>query len=59
MSKVTVAGYARVSTSAQSLDPMLDDLKLAGCTKFYKDVASGAQKNRPELAFGIGGAEGG
>ena len=50
MSKVTVAGYARVSTLEQSLNPQLDELKKAGCTRLYKDVASGAKEYRPDLA---------
>jgi len=41
-------GYARVSTTGQSLDIQLD--KLAGCDKIYKEKASAATTNgRPEL----------
>lgn len=42
-------GYARVSTRDQSLDLQLDALHKAGCEKIYKETASGAMKERPEL----------
>ena len=41
-------GYARVSTTGQSLDIQLE--KLTGCDKIYKEKVSAASKNgRPEL----------
>lgn len=41
-------GYARVSTTGQSLDIQLE--KLAGCNRIYKEKASAASTNgRPEL----------
>lgn len=43
-------GYARVSTSDQSTDLQTDALTRAGCDRVFIDVASGARKDRPELA---------
>ena len=42
-------GYARVSTYGQTLDAQLDQLRGAGCTKIYREKASGAQPTRREL----------
>jgi DNA invertase Pin-like site-specific DNA recombinase len=43
-------GYARVSTTDQSLSLQTDALKQAGCEKLYHDQISGASANRPGLA---------
>jgi DNA invertase Pin-like site-specific DNA recombinase len=42
-------GYARVSTSGQTLDAQPAQLRKAGCTKIYREKASGAQPSRREL----------
>ncbi|MDR6739124.1 DNA invertase Pin-like site-specific DNA recombinase [Herbaspirillum sp. 1173] len=46
---MAVIGYARVSTSEQSLDLQLDSLRLAGASEIYEEKASGKSANRPEL----------
>jgi len=42
-------GYARVSTYGQTLDAQLDQLRAEGCTKVYREKASGARADRREL----------
>jgi DNA invertase Pin-like site-specific DNA recombinase len=42
-------GYARVSTLDQHLDLQLRTLKKAGCTKIWREKASGLSRQRPEL----------
>jgi DNA invertase Pin-like site-specific DNA recombinase len=43
-------GYARVSTIDQNPALQIDALKSAGCEKIFVEQASGAQRERPELA---------
>jgi DNA invertase Pin-like site-specific DNA recombinase len=43
-------GYARVSTEDQNLDIQLQKLKEAGCRRIFQEKASGARRERPELA---------
>ena len=42
-------GYARISTSDQSLSIQLDALKNANCDLIHKEIASGAKTERPVL----------
>src|SRR5438270_6446061 len=42
-------GYARVSTSGQTLDAQLEQLRGAGCTKIYREKVTGAHNDRREL----------
>src|SRR3954454_2207534 len=44
-----LVGYARVSTSEQTLDLQHDALSSAGCIKIFTDTASGAQTEREGL----------
>ncbi|GLQ90647.1 recombinase family protein [Dyella flagellata] len=47
---VTTVGYARVSSTGQSLDVQLDKLNAYGCTKVFAEKRSGRQADsRPEL----------
>lgn len=46
----TIVGYARVSSTGQSLDVQFDKLKVYGCTKVFAEKRSGRQADsRPEL----------
>src|SRR3954467_14990944 len=48
-----LVGYARVSTTDQTLDLQHDALTKAGCTKIFTDTASGAQTEREGLTEAI------
>src|SRR4249919_2660605 len=43
-------GYARVSTRDQDLAAQDAELRATGCAKVFKEKASGAKTDRPELA---------
>lgn len=43
-------GYARVSTLDQNPALQIDALQAAGCERIFVEQASGAQRDRPELA---------
>ena len=43
-------GYARVSTDSQALAPQVESLKAAGAAEVFRETASGAKRNRAQLA---------
>jgi DNA invertase Pin-like site-specific DNA recombinase len=44
-----IYGYARVSTDGQSVEAQVRQLTKAGCTKVFREVASGAKTDRAQL----------
>jgi DNA invertase Pin-like site-specific DNA recombinase len=47
---MTLVGYARVSQATQDAALQVEALKGAGCKRIFTETASGAQRDRPELA---------
>jgi len=50
---MAIFGYARVSTRDQDLGSQIAELQSAGCGNIFKEKASGAKTDRPELAKAI------
>ena len=48
-----IFGYARVSTDGQSVDAQVRQLRAAGVARVFREVASGAQTDRPKLRKAI------
>jgi DNA invertase Pin-like site-specific DNA recombinase len=55
--EMSIFGYARVSTKGQELAGQVAELMAAGCAKVFREKASGAKTDRPELARVIRGLE--
>lgn len=47
---MALVGYARCSTATQDDALQVEALKAAGCKRIFRETASGAQRDRPELA---------
>ncbi len=54
-----IYGYARVSTDGQSVEAQVRQLAKAGCSKVFREVASGAKIDRAQLRKALGRLEAG
>lgn len=51
---MVVVGYCRVSSTGQSLDVQVEQLRAAGCTKLFEEKVSGtSQQGRDQLAAAL------
>ena len=48
-SEIRRLGYARVSTYGQTLDAQLEQLRVEGCVRIFREKVSGARADRREL----------
>jgi DNA invertase Pin-like site-specific DNA recombinase len=46
---MTIFGYARVSSTGQSLDAQLAELNAASCERVFQEKVSGKNRDRPQL----------
>jgi DNA invertase Pin-like site-specific DNA recombinase len=49
LDRIRSIGYARVLSQGQSLEAQVEQLTAAGCSKIYKEKASGARSDRDQL----------
>ena len=54
-----IYGYARVSTDGQSVEVQVRQLAKAGCSKVFREVASGAKTDRTQLRKAVDRLEAG
>lgn len=51
---MSIIGYARVSSTGQSLEVQAEQLRIAGCTKLFEEKVSGtSQQGRAQLAMAL------
>lgn len=50
---MALIGYARVSTKDQTVAAQLDALRKVECARIFQETASGANRDRPQLAAAI------
>jgi DNA invertase Pin-like site-specific DNA recombinase len=56
---MSAIGYARVSTTDQTLEAQLEQLTSSGATRIFSEKESGAKSDRKQLAKAIGSLESG
>jgi len=50
---MALIGYARVSTRDQTVAAQLDALRKVDCARIFEEIASGASRERPQLAAAL------